>query len=743
MLASLWNPNQAVHRMRISSRILSVTVDWVAVRGQRTHASGHQPQHTPARTFTPATVPSNETPAEPSNWTTHLALAQTPFLRTAIATNFGYADMTPVQRLVLDTCVEAGATEGRRDMLVKSKTGTGKTIAFLAAAIHTVLAKRNLQTLPSEKVSILIFSPTRELAVQTSAEARKLLGMKQNSLGRPDATENRVTVVVGGESKKSQVDGILGIESKPWRSRDNGAKRQPSVRASSLKSNPNAINIVVATPGRMLDLVESIQEIREQLSEVQVVIFDECDQLLDMGFQKTIQAILECVPKPHDRHTFMFSATLSSPAVRKLAADQLVNKPIHEIDATLPHHDPASASQSASADSELHAHIPQTYALVPHAEWMFTLAKTLAHHVASHAHDAAAPPRVIVFCSTSKMAAYFAKVFMRLPGYESASASGRYGTPRSQGSDKRGVRVYELHARLEQSRRAKVSDAFRRDVGGPCVMFTTDVSARGVDYPHVSLVIQSGAPSSAEQYVHRVGRTGRAGRSGQGLLLLEPFERSFLKELKGRVAGDETVDSWIESSDPENVALRSQVTKAMLATLESRDRHGEDEGLQMAEGLYLAHLGYYRQQSYLSREQCAAASKDFAMNLLQLPKPPTLSLRLAQQMGLMNVRGIEVRGEKRSDAGMSHEPRRGGPREWDSAMSHEPRRGGPRDWDSARGHFHGEARRGGSRERQNDWGQSESGFGGEKRDFNRGKGESQRNVAPWQKRGNSRSWNKE
>ncbi|ORY48329.1 DEAD-domain-containing protein [Rhizoclosmatium globosum] len=574
-----------------------------------------------------------------STWSTHPSLAATPSLKTSLQSNFGYDQMTPVQKQVLDAVHGSEAAGKRRDMLVRAKTGTGKTLAFLVAAIQLVLKNPVKPT----GVSILVFSPTRELAVQTANEARRLLDIDlHRKHSHHPAHGHNVTVIVGGESKGRQIDGIQNLKHVEYNPK-NKFKRK-----SEADSITGGIEVVVATPGRLEDLLNTVEPVRKRLQDVQVVIFDEADQLLDMGFQSTIQSILQHIPTPQNRHTFMFSATLSSPSIRALASTQLVNKPVHEIDTTNDATTPAGTQTT-----DLHAHIPQTYALAEYKHWPYLLTKLIKTHVETLPQKTTTTttstttppqPRIILFCNTSKQAAYFSKLLTRLPSFRSASESGRLKPLPTH------INIYELHARLEQSRRARVSDAFRANTTSPSVLVTTDVSARGVDYPDVSLVVQVGPPSSFEQYVHRVGRTGRAGKSGEGVLLVDPYEKGFMRGMDDGVVGSEVIDSWVESEDPKDLALRESVEKA------GRDVVAEVEGV---EDSYFALLGFYTQQKFVNKAGVGLAAQRYARDLLLLNETPSLSLRLAQQMGLTNVKGIHVRGGGSfSDSEDSPKPRK-------------------------------------------------------------------------------------
>ncbi|KAJ3110324.1 hypothetical protein HK100_003078 [Physocladia obscura] len=533
---------------------------------------------------------STKTTTPSASWHTHPALAgkQFEFIRSAIKTNFAYDAMTPVQSQVLDA-VLTDKNGKHRDMLVRAKTGTGKTLAFLVAAIQSVIANNMHEN--HDGVSILVFSPTRELAVQTANEAKRLLS---TSTG---ASKHAVTVVVGGENKYNQIKEMQ-------------------------KGSKGGVRIVIATPGRMWDLVENVKGIKEKFADTHVAILDEADVLLDMGFQTQIQKILYHLPPPTERKTFMFSATLSSPAIRKLASEQLVNRPIHEIDTTMNTESlTGDTRNTTSANENLHTHVKQRHAVINYKDWGFVLYKKILQHVESISGDTSGtrkvPARIVVFFNISKKTAYYAKVFQALPEFANPSSSNRDGK----------ISLYELHARLEQQKRARVSDAFRANTHSPSVLFTTDVSARGVDYPDVSLVIQVGTPSSAEQYVHRVGRTGRAGKTGEGVLILDEYERGFLRNLKGgQVVQCKDMEDWVSSRADKDLRLRRRIATALEETLEAENL--------AASNIYSAFLGYYRQIPHVVKHQIGLAAARFMTDAILMKNPPKLSRDLAKKMGI-------------------------------------------------------------------------------------------------------------
>ncbi|KAG6821116.1 hypothetical protein H0H93_006455 [Arthromyces matolae] len=379
------------------------------------------------------------------------------------------------------------STAPPRDLLVKAKTGTGKTLGFLVPAIEARLksiaahgahaareagkendasfTQRAAEAFARKSVGTLVISPTRELATQIAREAQKLTGNF--------VRENRdfgVRLLVGGESR-------------------NGQLRQ----FASLRND-----IVVATPGRLRDLMDSKESIREALSYTQVLVLDEADTLLDMGFRPDIDAIeKDLAPKP-ERQTFLFSATVS-PAIQNIARATL--SPNHKfVDCV-----PADASP-------VHAHIPQYVTVVS------DLREHLPHIVRVIAHDQLTNPgasKIIIFLPTTKMTQLFSTMLRDLAPYALPAAK---------------TSIWEIHSKKTMEQRTRASNKFREDKSGATILVTSDVSARGVDYPAVTRVIQVGVPSSGEQYIHRVGRTGRAGNTrGRGDLILMPFEQGSLR----------------------------------------------------------------------------------------------------------------------------------------------------------------------------------------------------------------------
>ncbi|CAG8546784.1 20721_t:CDS:2 [Dentiscutata erythropus] len=362
-----------------------------------------------------------------------------PKTQRALREEFKYVTMSKVQNAVLSQAPIEG------DLFVKAKTGTGKTLAFLIPAIET-MHRKSLPKSDGRMVSVMILSPTRELAQQIATEAERLTRFYGY----------RVHCLVGGERRDAQIRRLMR----------------------------HRVDIVVGTPGRVEDLLSSLPHFNRQCMEIKTLILDEADQLLDMGFREDIERIIQYYPK--DRQTFLFSATVS-PQIRQIAKFALKSEYTF-IDTVDPN------------DVNTNVQVKQTYAIIPYHFHLIAIRKIINDHMKQHKNG-----KIMIFLPT-KMSTILYADFLRNVG---------------------DIEVFELHSGKTQEQRTKVSNRFRQS-RHDAVLVTSDVSARGVDYPGVTLVVQVGAPSSRDQYIHRLGRTGRAGKEGEGILLLAPFEKGFI-----------------------------------------------------------------------------------------------------------------------------------------------------------------------------------------------------------------------
>lgn len=465
-----------------------------------------------------------------------------PSVFRAITTHpFKYSDMSPVQEEVVKrlkdiTRFPAGTAplptvevddqklgnrlatilkpenQGALDTLVRARTGTGKTLGFLIPAIEArataISAAHKGITSPafsrylqekaprfdwnamseerrhrfaatgytSSSVGALILSPTRELAAQIAVEAEKLSNYFKDF---------GVHLLVGGESRRAQLKKLGGPK-----------------------------DIIVATPGRLKDLLQENLGLREAVSCTETFILDEADTMLAMGFREAIAEIQQYLPPKEETRNMFFSATVS-PTVRQVSAD-ILKRNFAYVDCV------------PAGEPEMHERVPSYAHIVQPEDHFPTLLRLIAHDQMVHGNKS----KVIVFCNTTKQTQVVAKLLksndiMNLLPSGKWEAKTRGFTRGSSPSSFKFVTL-EIHSNLDQDQRSKVSSRFRAARGGG-ILVTSDVSARGVDYPNVTRVIQFMAPEDSDTYVHRIGRTGRAGKSGRGDLILQKgYEEGWL-----------------------------------------------------------------------------------------------------------------------------------------------------------------------------------------------------------------------
>ncbi|HEY8119578.1 MAG TPA: DEAD/DEAH box helicase [Methylophilaceae bacterium] len=345
---------------------------------------------------------------------------------------FGYTTPTPIQAQAIPVAL-AG-----RDLMAGAQTGTGKTAAFALPTLQKLLPQASSSASPARHpVRALILTPTRELAIQVE-ESFKVYAKH---------TPLRSLVVFGGVDIKTQTPSLM-----------------------------RGVEVLVATPGRLLDHVE---QRTVQLGQVQVLVLDEADRMLDMGFMPDLKRILALLPK--QRQNLMFSATFSND-IKKLSEDFLTNPVLIEV-----------ARSNAAAEN-----VTQKVHLVAQSDKHALLAEIL------RGSDAG---QVLVFTKTKLTASRLARQLQR-----------------------DGIAADAIHGDKSQKERMEALEAFKQ--GKVTVLVATDVAARGLDIDQLPMVINYEIPSAPEDYVHRIGRTGRAGASGIAISLVSPEEEKYLKEIE-------------------------------------------------------------------------------------------------------------------------------------------------------------------------------------------------------------------
>jgi ATP-dependent RNA helicase DeaD len=346
-----------------------------------------------------------------------------------VLSDLGYEEPTPIQLAAIPPLLEG------HDLVGQAATGTGKTAAFALPILQRILAEG-----PQAEPLALVLVPTRELAMQVG-EAMRSYGREMRA---------RVLPVYGGEP--------IGRQLGPLK---------------------RGVDVVVATPGRALD---HINRGTLKLSGLEILVLDEADEMLDMGFAEEIEAILASTPG--NRQTALFSATMP-PRINGMVRRHLREPVRAEL----------GRQASAEADGLL---VRQTAYLVPRGHKPAALGRVL---------DLERPAAAIVFCRTRDEVDQLTE-----------SLNGR------------GYRAEALHGGMDQKQRDRVMARMRSQAID--LLVATDVAARGLDIDQLTHVVNYDVPSAPESYVHRIGRVGRAGREGIAITLTEPREQRMLKAIE-------------------------------------------------------------------------------------------------------------------------------------------------------------------------------------------------------------------
>ncbi|XP_039194528.1 probable ATP-dependent RNA helicase DDX10 [Crotalus tigris] len=337
-----------------------------------------------------------------------------------------YRMVTEIQKQTIGLALQG------KDVLGAAKTGSGKTLAFIVPALEILYRQ---QWTAMDELGVLIISPTRELAYQTFEVLRKVGKNHEFSAG----------LIIGGKDLKQE------------------------------SSKIHNMNILICTPGRLLQHMDETSYFHA--SNLQMLILDEADRILDMGFADTMNAIIENLPKK--RQTLLFSATQTK-SVKDLARLSLKDPEYIWVHEKAKFSTPATLEQNYIV-CELHQKVNMLYSFLK-----------------THLNK-----KSIVFFASCKEVQYLFRVFCRL----------RPGLP-----------ILALHGKQQQMKRMEVYQDFLRKKSA--VLFATDLAARGLDFPAVNWVIQFDCPEDANTYIHRVGRTARYKEGGEALLVLLPSEEN-------------------------------------------------------------------------------------------------------------------------------------------------------------------------------------------------------------------------
>lgn len=378
-------------------------------------------------------------PSQPKNATSPVAnfsdFALDPAILKAVAEQ-GYTQATPIQAKAIPIVLEG------RDVMGAAQTGTGKTAAFTLPIIQKLLPHANTSTSPARHpIRALILTPTRELSDQVA----------ENASLYAKFTNLRTAVVFGGLDIKPQT--------------------------AILRSG---VEILIATPGRLLDHITSKTA---DLSQVQILVLDEADRMLDMGFLPDLQRIINLIPS--QRQTLLFSATFS-PEIKKLAQTYLRNPVTIEV-----------SRQNAAADT-----VNQMVYLVPNENKRAAIISILQNRMKTGLSQ-----QCIIFTNSRMGCARLANALER-----------------------DGIKAAAIHGDKSQTERMATLEGFKN--GTIDALVATDVAARGLDIPDMPCVINHELPFNAEDFIHRIGRTGRAGSKGDAIALVDESEKRLLDDIE-------------------------------------------------------------------------------------------------------------------------------------------------------------------------------------------------------------------
>jgi ATP-dependent RNA helicase RhlE len=343
----------------------------------------------------------------------------------------GYTTPTPIQQQAIPILLQG------KDLLGCAQTGTGKTAAFAIPILQLLYKQEQKSPSKRRRIKALILTPTRELAIQIEESF--------NAYGKH--TGLKTTVIFGGVSQHSQVDRLN-----------------------------RGIDILIATPGRLLDLM---QQGFVHLNELQFFVLDEADRMLDMGFVNDVKKVIAKLP--HKRHSLFFSATM--PPIIQSLADSILHQP-SKIEVT-----PVSSTADTIVQS------------------LFYVSKTDKKRLLIHLLQTEKINSVLVFTRT------------------------KHGADRVvKDLDKAGIKAAAIHGNKSQNARQAALSDFK--TGKIKVLLATDIASRGIDIDALSHVINFELPNIPETYVHRIGRTGRAGFNGIAFSFCDEEEFGELKDIQ-------------------------------------------------------------------------------------------------------------------------------------------------------------------------------------------------------------------
>ncbi|PGH28112.1 hypothetical protein AJ80_00001 [Polytolypa hystricis UAMH7299] len=497
----------------------------------------------------------------------------------AITSDMGLTTMTDVQAQTLNLSLAGN------DVLAQAKTGTGKTIAFLLPVIQNIikndeslLRRAAIRSSNPSDIRALIISPTRELAEQISVETIKIV--KNTGLV--------VQTAVGGTRK---AEGLRRIQQQ-------------------------GCHILVGTPGRLIDILSDPRS-GVDAPNLSALVLDEADRLLDDGFAPAIDEIKDRLPdrKVVDRQTLMFSATMPREVMRMV---ERTMKPDFSYINTIP-----------KDEVPTHLKVPQRLVFLKGLQnQMPALVELAKQRIELHKQDPenVTPFKAIVYYNSTNEVSLAREAFERLRSDPSEKFS-THPFP--------DLRVIEMQSKLTQSQRTRNSSDFRRAKNA--ILFSSDVTARGMDFPNVTHIIQFGTPRDRETYIHRLGRTARANKSGEGWIFLTELDyfklRSDLKNLPLK----ENTSLAAASADLTNPSALDPSVAATLAQTQRAYSETEDH---LKASTYVSTFSF--NGGFRDKRTLVEMLNELSMHGWGMSEPPAVDPRTADKLGMTRIKGVKI-----------------------------------------------------------------------------------------------------
>ncbi|CCF51973.1 hypothetical protein NDA14_006311 [Ustilago hordei] len=555
--------------------------------------------------------------------------AITPFI-SSLLSDLGFAQMTPVQASTIPLFL------AHKDVIVEAVTGSGKTLAFVIPVLEMLL--RRTTKLKKDEVGALIVSPTRELAEQIYKVIQMFLDAQSSAEAAAEEQEEQ-------EEQEQESDPDSDSDSdaprkEPKLTHSTISRKTTRISGAQLivggsKSTPlddyrtfrdSGPDILVGTPGRLEELLTR-KGVKK--SELDLLVLDEADRLLDLGFTENLRRILSLLPK--QRRTGLFSATMTE-ALSELVRMGLRNpvRVVVKVEAKSKH-----SNKAVDGFRRTPATLQNLFQVCRPENKLAQLVRILLFEASEKGMSGGAK-KFIVYFATCAEVNYFYSVFSALPSFK-----------------QKGIELFALHGKQTPSKRKSMFDGFVTSTSldptkggmGSTVLFCTDVAARGLDLPDVEVVVQYDPPTDPKVFSHRCGRTARAGRRGRAIVMLHSGrEEDFVAYMGGKripLAPYPYLSSTLEgvseptspTDDPSALSndIAARELESSIRNLAKSDREIFDHSIRG----YVSYIRAYskHEMSYIFRItdlDLAAVAHAFA--LIRLPAMPELKARKAFDM---------------------------------------------------------------------------------------------------------------